>query len=83
MIGGMKTAISVEDSLMDEADKAARDLGLSRSALISQALRQYLAERRSAEVTEQLNRVYANGNSEDEMRLVSRFKTAFTIPDKW
>ncbi len=32
---GMKTAISVEDALMEEADGAARDLGVSRSALIA------------------------------------------------
>ena len=34
----MKTAISMDDSLMEQADDAARELGLSRSGLIAQAL---------------------------------------------
>jgi metal-responsive CopG/Arc/MetJ family transcriptional regulator len=42
----MKTAISVEDAPMEKADDAARDLGLSRSGLIAEALREYLLRRR-------------------------------------
>ena len=37
----MKKAIFVEDDLMKQADEAARDLGLSRSGLIADALREF------------------------------------------
>lgn len=52
MTGGMKTAISVDDALMEEADAAARDLGLSRSRLIADALREYLRKRRRTRITD-------------------------------
>jgi metal-responsive CopG/Arc/MetJ family transcriptional regulator len=36
----VKIAVSVEDSLMRQADAAARELGVRRSGLISNALRE-------------------------------------------
>jgi metal-responsive CopG/Arc/MetJ family transcriptional regulator len=79
----MKTAISVDDSLMKEADEAARDLGLSRSGLIAQALRDYLRERRRIRLREQLDQAYANDPSPDERRLVRKFRTKLAVNDRW
>jgi len=79
----MKTAISVEDSLMDQADSAARDLGLSRSALISEALREYLKRRRQTRISEQLNKAYANEPSESERLTVRNLKTKIAKPARW
>ena len=79
----MKTAISVEDSLMEQADKAARDLGLSRSGLIAEALRDYLRQRRRAQITRQLNRAYADKPGPDERRLVRNLRTKLSVPDTW
>ena len=52
----MKTAISLPDPLFEEAEAAAKDLGVSRSKLIQTALEKFLAERRDAEVTASINR---------------------------
>ncbi len=79
----MKTAISVDDALMQEADQAAHELGLSRSRLVADALREYLKNRRRARITEQLNQAYAKEPSPDERRLVRRLKTKLSIPDRW
>jgi metal-responsive CopG/Arc/MetJ family transcriptional regulator len=79
----MKTAISVEDALMEQADDAARDLGLSRSGLIAEALREYLLRRRQARVSDRLNQAYANGLRPDERRLVRKLKTKLPTPDRW
>jgi predicted transcriptional regulator len=79
----MKTAISVEDSLLEQADKAARDLGLSRSGLIAQALREYLARRRQARISEKLNQAYANEPGPDERQLVRKLRTKLPAPDRW
>ena len=79
----MKTAISVDDTLMQEADAAARDLGISRSGLIANALREYLRKRRQGRISEQLNQAYANEPSPEERRLVRRLKTKLAVPDKW
>ena len=59
----MKTAISIPDDLFDEAESAAKRLGVSRSGLYCEALRAYLARYEGLAVTERLNRVYETENS--------------------
>src|SRR5437764_5432784 len=71
----MKTAISVDDELMEQADEAARVLGLSRSGLIADALRDYLRKLRGTRITEQLNQAYSSVPSANERRLVRKLKT--------
>lgn len=79
----MKTAISVEDSLMQEADGVARELGLSRSGLIAEALRDFLKQRRGAKITERLNQVYAKEPTEEERRIIRNLRTKLPIQDRW
>jgi elongation factor P--beta-lysine ligase len=62
----MKTAISVEDSLMKQADKAAEEAGVSRSRLFSIAMEAYLKKLSDEQMLEQLNRSYADGPTEEE-----------------
>ena len=80
---GMKTVISVEDSLMQQADEAARDLGMSRSGLISDALRYYLKNLREARVTERLNRAYADVPSPEDRSLVRKLRIKVPVTDRW
>ncbi len=79
----MKTAISLEDSLMEETDAVAHDLGLSRSGLIAEALRAFLRQRRQSQLTEQLNRAYPVEPNTEERRLIRTFKTKLKIQDAW
>jgi metal-responsive CopG/Arc/MetJ family transcriptional regulator len=83
-VGVMKTAISVDDELISEADNAAREMGLSRSRLIATALEAYLRKRRQDEITARLNEVYAEVDP-DEARLLKLIKAKFraTIKDAW
>lgn len=80
----MKTAISVDDDLLREADQTARKMGVSRSRLVSLALQRYLRERRQQELIEQLNRVYAVPDP-DEQRLPRLMKAKLhkTLKDRW
>jgi metal-responsive CopG/Arc/MetJ family transcriptional regulator len=55
---------------------AARDLGLSRSELIGEALRDYL--RRYHEALSD-----PSGTSADERNLVKKLRTKLPIPDRW
>jgi len=59
----MKTAISIPDPLFDAAEDVADRLGVSRSQLYAKALAEYVAKHRDDQVTEALNRVYANYSS--------------------
>jgi metal-responsive CopG/Arc/MetJ family transcriptional regulator len=62
----MKTAISLPDPLFEEAEAAAKDLGLSRSKLIQTALEEFLGRRKASETTRRLNESYATNPPEPD-----------------
>jgi metal-responsive CopG/Arc/MetJ family transcriptional regulator len=59
----MKTSISLPDRVFEEAEELARKLKISRSELYARAVETFVRERRDENVTETLNRVYADGGS--------------------
>ena len=59
----MKTAISMPNELFRTADHFARAQKLSRSALITRAVAEFLEHHKTEGVTEQLNRVYDHEDS--------------------
>ena len=63
---GMKTAISLPDSLFDAADSLAERLGISRSLLYQRAVENYLKAQGHDIIRESLNEVY---EKEDTSRL--------------
>ena len=81
----MKTAISLEDELLQRADHTAREMGVSRSRLFSLALESYLRQRRNKEIVDQLNKVYAEAPGLEERRTVAGIKRRFrsTIRESW
>ena len=81
----MKTAISLDDKLLEEADETAKQIGVSRSRLFSLAMEEYLRQHRNRQILESLNRVYTDGPDTAERALVSGMKTKFrsTIKDAW
>jgi metal-responsive CopG/Arc/MetJ family transcriptional regulator len=80
----MKTAISMEDELLAEADRMARRIGISRSRFLSLAVRDYLMRHRQEQVTQRLNEIYRQNNAEDS-RLAGRMKVKFrrAVKDRW
>lgn len=78
----MKIAISVPDAVFRRADQFARRRKMSRSALFTQAMEEFLARRERRRVAEQLERVYRDVDSSldpvlDEMQR----RTLFT--EEW
>jgi metal-responsive CopG/Arc/MetJ family transcriptional regulator len=62
----MKTAVSIPDDIFKGAERLAKRSRKSRSRLVSEALREYLARHAPDEVTEAMNRVWAEaGDSGD------------------
>jgi metal-responsive CopG/Arc/MetJ family transcriptional regulator len=60
----MKTAISLPDSVFEQAEALAQQLGLSRSELYAKALQAYLKRHNRDQILLQLNQVYARESSE-------------------
>ena len=85
IIGSMKTAISIDDGLLQEADEAAHLMGLSRSRLFALAVGDFLQQRRQQNILRQLNEVYAGGLKPTEKRLLNRIKgkARRTVRDVW
>ena len=59
----MKTAISIPDQVFSRADKFARRRKMTRSALFSIAVDEYIQHHRQDNVTQKLNEVYAKEDS--------------------
>jgi hypothetical protein len=81
----MKTAISIETPLLEEADRTAKRLGLSRSRLVSLALTHYLRQQRNREIVEQLNHVYADRPDAGERPSAAQMKVKLRsiVKDPW
>lgn len=60
----MKTAISLPDSVFEQAEALAQRLGLSRSELYTRALQAYLKRYNREHILLKLNQVYARESSE-------------------
>jgi len=59
----MKTAISIPDQIFSRADRFARLRKMTRSALFTIAVDEYIQHHRQDNVTEKLNEVYAKQDS--------------------
>jgi metal-responsive CopG/Arc/MetJ family transcriptional regulator len=81
----MKTAISIDDGLLREADQAARLMGLSRSGLFAKALGDFLQRRRREQMLIQLNEVYADTVQPAETRLLKgiQAKVRRVAKERW
>jgi metal-responsive CopG/Arc/MetJ family transcriptional regulator len=60
----MKTAISIDTAIYQNAEEAAEELGLSRSRLYTLAIKEYLQNHKDDAVMERLNQYYTNHKAE-------------------
>lgn len=73
----MKTAISLDGNLLNQADQTARAMGLSRSHLFSLAVEDYLRRRQQEQTLDQLNLAYSDKPDAAEARTAKRMKAKF------
>ena len=59
----MKTAISLPDSIFEEAESLAKQLGVSRSELYTNALKAYLKTYNRDQILSKLNQIYSEESS--------------------
>jgi metal-responsive CopG/Arc/MetJ family transcriptional regulator len=59
----MKTAISLPDSIFEEAESLAKQLGVSRSELYTNALKAYLKTYNRDLILSKLNQIYSEESS--------------------
>lgn len=78
----MKTAISIPDTIFEQAEAVAKELQMSRSELYTTALREFISEKQSAHITERLNEVYEAASSSLDPALV-RLQASSLPREEW
>jgi metal-responsive CopG/Arc/MetJ family transcriptional regulator len=65
-----KTAISIDEVLFRKAEKLAKEMRVSRSHLIAQAVEDYLKKHENLRLLHQLNRAYGDGLDDEERKVL-------------
>ena len=65
----IKTAISIEKDLFDQAEKMARSMKVSRSKLFVIALRDFIEHQKNKDLLAQINAAYADEPDKSEQTL--------------
>lgn len=65
----MKTAISIPDDIYKEVERVAKEQHSSKSALFADAVREYLERIKSQKLLDELNKAYAEPESQEDADL--------------
>lgn len=79
----MKTAISIPDPVFKNAERLAKRLGLSRSELYVRAISNYVEEHNGQKVTDLLNEIYGNMESQDLEKGFKRAQMKSIDKEEW
>jgi len=81
----MKIAISIEPGLLDEADRTAVLMRVSRSRFFAGAVRGFIGRQRKEQMLIRLNDVYAKSPVPAEIRVLKgiKAKARATVKERW
>ena len=81
----IKTAISIQKSLFEQAESLAQELNVSRSQLFGLAIETYVKHHQNQILLQEINKAYSDGlDSSDKVRLSKMRKHHRKIVrDKW
>lgn len=80
----MKTAISLPDEIFEEAERLAKQRGMSRSELYAKAVAEYVKGQRFLGVRERLDAVYGQHSSNSQLDPVLGEMQARSLPkERW
>ena len=68
-MGGVKTAISLDEELFNKVNKLANDLHVSRSRLFTIAVKDYLKKQENQSLLAQLNEAYSDYPDDEEKKV--------------
>jgi len=81
----VKTAISIQESLFEQADTLARQMKISRSRLFVLALEDYIRRQHDRELLAQINAAYADEPDAAERTLPHKMRSTHrrTVEGEW
>ena len=80
-----KTAISLKESLFEQADAIAQEMNISRSHLFSIAVEEFIERHQNQKMLEALNEVYQEEPDASELQLLREAKPKYRklLEDEW
>ena len=84
-MGTVKTALSLQEALIERMDRLARELNISRSQLFSRAAAEFLRRHESELLLEAINRACDEPADQDEERIreAMRLKQIRLVEGEW
>ena len=81
----IKTAISIEKNLFDQAEQLARDMNVSRSKLFVLALQDFIEHQKNKEMLAQINAAYNDepDSAERSLRTKARRQHRRMVEGEW
>ena len=80
----MKTAISIPDKIFAAAEKAAKKLGMSRSELYANAVREYIDRYGREDITRKLDEVYSQAETDTALDpIISQLQNKSLPREAW
>lgn len=73
-MAAVKTAVSLDEKLLERIDQVADELRLPRSRLLARAAEEFLVEHENRKLLERLNRAYSEGPTAEEVELRLRHR---------
>jgi metal-responsive CopG/Arc/MetJ family transcriptional regulator len=73
-MANVKTAISIQQSLFEQAEALARELHISRSRLFAIAVEDFMQRYENQRLLERINDAYADTTTPDEQALLRRMR---------
>jgi metal-responsive CopG/Arc/MetJ family transcriptional regulator len=73
-MANVKTAISIQQSLFEQAEALARELHISRSRLFALAVEDFMQRYENQRLLERINDAYADTTTPDEQALLRRMR---------
>lgn len=73
-MSNIKTAVSLQNRLFDQAEEVAKEMNVSRSKFFALALEDYIERYRNRQLLERINCAYADGPDAEEVELLARMQ---------
>ena len=84
-MAAVKTAVSLDEKLLERIDQAAGELRLPRSRLLARAAEEFLSDHENRKLLERLDRAYGDPPTEEEEELRRRRRAEHrrTVEGSW
>jgi len=80
----VKASISIDEEILGELEKLAKDWQVSRSDIFSKAVKEFIEKQKNRTILAELNQAYGKSSSDDEKKFQKAAKKySSKVIDQW